>query len=264
MSARFCYWSIGTGGYTRLLETLVASARAVGVTEDFHVWSDGPVAGAIDHPAGQFDNWGWLFKLVFLRREVARLDYEFFVYLDADSWFVRHPGDPERLILDTPMHATLEADLTRAEEVDYWWDYPTSTFVALMRDAGLTQPAVYNVNGGMFILRRSAIETMYSLALGFWRHCRRRGVLCVDEPLIAYAMQMLCDTPENHTLTATHDFWATDTNGAFANRLPDGRPFRFRGFHKLHDLDVNPAIVHLVRGKAPLFDHARRLSQAVS
>jgi hypothetical protein len=87
-------------------------------------------------------------------------------------------------------------------------------------------------------------------------------VLCVDEPLLAYAMQMLCDTPESHTLTATHDFWATDTNGAFAHRLPDGRPFRFRGFHKLHDLDVNPAIVHLVRGKAPLFDYARSLPQA--
>lgn len=259
MSDSFCYWSIGTGDYARLLTALLASARSAGVTEDFHFWTDRRIPGAICHPAGRFDPWGWLFKMVFLRREVAQLDYDYFVFLDADSWFVRHPGDPGRWLNGSPIHATLEADLTRANEVDYWWDYPTATFVDLMRDAGVRAPAVYNVNGGMFIVRRSAIRTVYQLARHFWRFCRRQGVLCVDEPLLAYAAQMLCDDPTPHTLLRTHSFWATDTHGAFAKHLPDGRPFRFRGFHKLHDFEVNPAIIHLVGGKGPLFAHAQRI-----
>ena len=81
----------------------------------------------------------------------------------------------------------------------------------------------------------------------------------MDEPLLAYATQMLCDHPEAHTLTATQDFWATDDSGAFGVRLPDGQPFHFQGFHRQHDLWINPAIVHLRRGKEPLFEFARGL-----
>lgn len=258
MKPSFCYWSIGTDRYAELLTAMVASARAVGVTEDFHCWTNRPVPGAICHPTGDFDNWGWLFKLVFLRREVIELKYDYFVYLDADTWFVRHPGDPGRLLRDTPLHVTLEADLTLPTDVPIWWDYPTETLVRLMRVAGVAHPAVYNVNGGMFIVRRAAIKALYDLANHFWRFARQHGVYCVDEPLLAYAAQMLIDHPEAHTLRATHDFWATDAHGRYARRLPDGQPFHFRGFHRQHDLHINPAIVHVVRGKQPLFEFARQ------
>lgn len=262
MSSRFCYWSIGTGTYCDLLHAQVDSARRAGVTEDFHFWTDREVPGAICHPAGRFDNWGWLFKLVFLRREVARLDYDYFVFLDADHWFVRHPGDPGEWLQGSPMHVTLEADLAAPVEVPYWWDYPAATFVTLMRKAGVRHHAVRNVNGGMFIVRRAAIDAVYQLASGFWRFCRDQGVLWVDEPLLAYAMQILCEHPERHTLAKTHRFWATDCSGTHAHRLPDGTPFRFRGYHRQLDLEVDPAIVHLVRGKQPLYAHARELRPA--
>lgn len=259
MSSRFCYWSVATGSYVDLLAAMIDSARAVGVREEFHVWADRPVPGACVHPAGAFDSWGWLFKLVFLRDEVARLDYEFFVFLDADNWFVRHPGDPGRLLNGSPMHLTLEADLTRAREVPVWWEYPADTLVTLMQAAGLPHASVYTVNAGMFVVRREAIEWVYALANRFWAFCRERGVWCVDEMLLAYAMQTLCAEPQRHRLEHTQDFWATDTNGVFADRLPDGRPFRFRGFHRLHDLELDPAIVHLIRGKTPMLAHARQL-----
>ena len=215
MSSRFCYWSVGTGAYCDLLHSMVASARQAGVTEDFHFWTDREVPGAICHPAGRFDNWGWLFKLVFLRRDVARLNYDYFVYLDSDNWFVRRPADPLQILGGAPMHATLEADLTRPLEVPVWWDYPASTFVNLFRRAGVRHASIHNINGGMFIESRAAIEVLYQLAAGFWRFCRDQGVLCVDEPLISYAMHMLCDHPEKHTLSRTHSFWATDANAAF-------------------------------------------------
>jgi hypothetical protein len=264
MSANYCYWSIGTGSYADLLVSLVDSARSVGVTADFHVWTNRDIPGAICHPAGEFDNWGWLFKLVFLRREVALLDYDYFVFLDADSWFVRHPGDPGQLLQGSPMHVTLEADLVTARKVPVWWEYPAEHWVRLMRSAGVRGDRIHTVNAGMFIVQRSAIPLMYQLALEFWRLCRRHGVLAVDEPLLAYAMQMLCNDPAGHTLPVTHRLWATDTDGAFAHQLPDGRPFRFTGYHRQHQLDVDPAIVHLLHGKSLLFDHARQVKARIT
>jgi hypothetical protein len=260
MNSRFCYWSVATGAYSDLLAAMIDSARRVGVREDFHVWTDRPVRGAIVHPAGAFDTWGWLFKLVFLREEVRRLDYDYFVFLDADNWFVRHPGEPGRLLGEAPLHLTLEADLTRAKEVPVWWEYGADTVAGLMHAAGVPHASVYTVNAGMFVVRREAIDRIYALANRFWAFCRQHGVWCVDEMLLAYVMQLLCPRPEAHLLTAVHGFWATDTNGVFANRLPDGRPFRFRGFHRLHDLHLDPAIVHVIRGKGPMLAHARRLA----
>ena len=260
MNQSFCYWSIATGNYSQLLTALVASARAVGVTEDFHVWTDHPVPNAVCHPAGHFDNWGWLFKLVFLRDEVAKLDYDFFVFLDADSWFVRQPENPSRWIQDTPIHLTLGADLTRADSHTHWWEYAAETHIALMRSAGVRHRPIYSVNAGMFIVRRDAIPLVYSLACQYWSLCHRHGVLCVDEPVLAYVAQRLCPDPIPHTLGATHDFWAIDGNGVFAKRLPEGRPFRFRGFLNQYDLELNPAIVHLVRGKNPMLEYAQSLT----
>lgn len=259
MTSRFCYWSIATGDYADLLTALVASARRAGVREDFHVWTDREVPGAQCHPAGQFDNWGWLFKLVFLRDEVARLDYDYFIFLDADSWFVRAPEDPGRWIEDTPLHIPFGADLTLAPPRALWWEYPVETHIALMRAAGVRHASLYNVNAGLFIVRRDAIETVCALANQYWSFCQRHGVLCVDEPLLAYVSQRLTRFPERHTLAVSHAFWAIDGNGVFADRLPDGQPFRFRGFLGQYDLTLNPAIVHLVRGKSPMFAFARQI-----
>ena len=192
MSTRFCYWSVATGGYVELLEAMIDSARRVGVEEDFHVWTDREVPGATWHPAGAFDTWGWLFKLVFLRDEIARLNYDFFVFLDADNWFVRHPGDPGRLLDGGPLHLTLDADLTRAREVPAWWEYHADTVTGSMRAAGIRHPSVYTVNAGMFVIRREAIAGVYALANRFWAFCRESGVWCVDEMLLSYAMHALC------------------------------------------------------------------------
>lgn len=257
MGARFCYWTVATGDYVDLVAAMVDSARRVGVSEPFHVWSDRPVPGAEWHRVGAFNPWGWLFKLVFLREQVQRLDFDYYVFLDADNWFVRHPGDPGRWLSGSPLHLTLEADLTRAESVPVWWEYSAGTIAALMHAAGVRHRSVHTVNAGMFVVRREAIEGVYRLMNRFWAFCREHGVWCVDEMLLSFAMHRVCRDPSPHLLAATHGFWATDTHGVYARRLPDGRPFHFRGFHRQHDLWVDPAIVHLIRGKGPLRAYAR-------
>jgi len=90
---RYCYWSLATGDYAKMFAATIRSARQCGVFKDFHVWSDQVVPGAICHEAGPVQRWGCLFKLTYLRDAVSKLDYEYFVWLDTDTWFVRNPGD---------------------------------------------------------------------------------------------------------------------------------------------------------------------------
>ncbi len=66
-----------------MMQTRVRSVRAARVREDFHISSDRKIAGAIAHDAGQFDKHLYHFKFDFLQKQAARLNYDYFVWLDA-------------------------------------------------------------------------------------------------------------------------------------------------------------------------------------
>ncbi len=253
MSASYCYWSVVDGEYTAMAEAAIRSARTVGIFKDFHVWADRPVKDAISHKAGGFDKWGCLFKLIFLRDMVQKLRYDYFVWFDTDTYFVRNPGDILRVLQRSPLHISLESDLCspscRRQE---WWDCPNSVLVELMRQKGVLGKSVFNVNGGFFVVHREAVETVYRLANDFWHFCHKRGFDFNDEPLLAYVMQMLCGDRHLHTLRKTSDLWASDWTGVFSDRLPDGKPWWFLDYFTEEPIPVNPAIVHAMRSKSAL------------
>src|SRR5688572_6207991 len=99
---RFCYWSVADGRHGLMMQALIASARRVGVQEDFHVWTDMAIKDATCHPCGTFGKAHWMFKFDFLRDHLPKLPYEAFVFLDADNYFVRHPGNVLRLLGPDP------------------------------------------------------------------------------------------------------------------------------------------------------------------
>lgn len=258
MKPRFCYWSVVDGDYSWMMAAVIRSARAVGVYHDFHVWSDRQIDGAINHPAGTFDKWGCLFKLVFLRDAVRHLDYEYFIWLDTDMWFVRHPGDPLRVLQGSPLHIALECDLTNPRNVrGDWWGCPNNRFAELMRQHGVRSRSIFNLNGGLFIVHREAVETVFKLAFNFWEFSKKQGFKFNDEPLLCYAMHMLCGNPYVHTTRVTADFWASDWTGVFRDRLPDGNPWWFSDYFTDERIPVNPAIVHAMRSKSALVEVGR-------
>lgn len=246
------YWSVGDGEHGLMLRTLVRSARDAGVAEDFHVWSDVPVPGATCHEAGTFDKRLYLFKLKFMVEQVCKLPYDHLVFLDADSFFVRRP---ERILLNgnSPLHVTLESHCgNKANTRPDWWGCPLGRFEELMRGAGVMTRRVYNCNAGFWVVKREACRRVYDLCMSFSAHCMRQGFEFTEEPLLSYAMHMLCADTEPHTLRATSDTWASDWTGEFGGRLPDGRPFRFTDYFTGEGLMVNPAIVHAMRSKGAL------------
>jgi hypothetical protein len=260
--SNYCYWSVADGEYALMAETMIASARKAGVTTEFHIWSDREIADAIVHPVGGFNKEHYLFKLEFLRDHVATLPHDYFVWLDADSYFVRDPGNILRVLEGSPMHATLESDLCGPNNIRTDWQRcPLQILAHLMRLAGVRGKSIFNVNAGFWIVRCDMIERFCELAFRFWEIGRERGYTFTEEAPIAYATQMLCRNPSAHQLRRWKDVWATDWQGVLGKRLPDDRPWIFRDYFTFEELEVNPAIVHIVGCKENMIASAlkRRL-----
>ena len=248
-----CYWTIASGSHSPLAHAMVASARKVGLREDFHIWSDQPVVGAQGHLAGSVEGRDGLFKLTHLRDAAAHLPYEHLVFLDADCWFVRHPGNPLRLMQGSPVHLALEDDLSSPVlRKESWWRTPCPQLVEMMQACGVRHRSVRTANGGLFIVKRTAVPQLFDHAFEFWEYAKSHGCSFGDEPLLTFAMHRMCADPRLHALADTSDFWASDWRGHFADCLPDGSPWPFTNLFSGKTTAVNPAIVHAMRSKSAL------------
>ena len=204
MIPHYCYWSVVDCDYSYMMVAVISSGSKGWGFKDFHVWSDRAVPGAIFHHAGQFEKWGCLFKLTFLRDAVRHLNYDYFIWLDTDMWFVRNPGDPLRLLRGAPCISHLRATLHPLENSRTdWWDCPNQRFVELMRARRPSQH-VFNVNGGLFIVHRDAM-TVFRLAYDFGHFASRKVSLLTTNRCLP-AMHMLCGNPYVHTSARASDF----------------------------------------------------------
>ena len=255
---RVCFWSIGDGKHSYILQALVDSFHAVGMKEDFHVFADRKIEGATTHSVGTFNKKRFLFKFDFLRDRVKELDYDLFIFLDADNYFVRKPPFPlENLMQGASIHAFFENDCTKADPHKLWWRCPVGEFVHLMRECGITDEKVYNVNAGFFIVQREAIDVVCGLALDFWENASRHGYELTEEAPLAYAAQMLCNHPEKHLLRDHFNVWCSDWKGYYTDRMPDGKEWIFPDYMTLEPYTVNPAIIHAIRSKEAMVNAAR-------
>jgi hypothetical protein len=254
-----CFWSVGDGEFAWMLQSLVHSFREVGIREDFHLFSDRKISGAITHFVKSFDKRGYRFKFDFLQQELIQLDYQYFIYLDADTIFVRNPGNLIELMHQSPLHFFLETNCILPTKRKEWWNCPIHKYVQMMRTCGVTTEHIYNLNSGLFILQKKIIPIACDLALDFWRYAYAEGYYFPDEPPWAYAMHMLCDLPEKHLLQDHLNIWCSDWTGEWANSLPNGKSWTFRGYMNDETYQVNPAIVHALRSKPLLVRKGKRL-----
>jgi len=252
-----CFWSVGDGDFALMMQGLVNSFRKAGMKEDFIAFSDVEIRGADTRLVGTFDKKAHLFKFDFLK-QLAEEDYRTFVFLDADTLFVRNPPDLKALLKDSPVHAFFECDCTYPALRPTWWGCPLEKYVEMMRDCGVMTDKVYNVNAGMFMVERSAIATVCGLAEDFWQYALSQGYAFTEEPPLAYAVHMLAGKPEEHLLTSHFDVWASDWTAQFADRLPDGQPWMFKDWMRGQEYTINPAIVHALKSKDLLIQNGRR------
>lgn len=250
----YCFWSVADGSYAGMMSACILSARRANVAADFHVWTDRPIGGAVCHESGHYPHRNYFFKFDFLLK-AATLPYDYFVFLDADNYFVRHPGNLLRCLHGAPVHVCLESDCTRPDNTrSDWWGCPLPEYVRLMKDAGVRSRGIYHTNAGFWIVHHDVAQRVVELATEFLEFSAQRGYSFTEEAPLAYVGHMMMGNPYVHTLAETSDVWASDWTGVFEERLPDGQPWHFTDYMNGMPIPVNPAIVHCMRSKRALFD----------
>lgn len=242
-----------------MLKTLLHSYQKVGGEEDFHVFSDQEIPGAIHHPIQDFDKSFFHFKFAFMQI-VKRWDYDYFIFLDADNYFVRKPVGLLDLVKNSPLHCFLESDCSLPCKRKQWHCCPLPTYVRMMHDCGVTSRSCYTVNAGFFIVQREAIDTVCGLCMDFWKFAAEKGYLFTEEAPLSYATEMLCRDPVEHLLQTHPNIWATDWTRIYGERWPDGEEWLFTDYLDHTRFPVNPAIVHMLKSKERLIEFGKSLS----
>lgn len=253
MSAKYCYWSVATGAYGALMENCVRTARGAGVFKEFHVLTDRPLDGCECYDAYQCDKAQGLFKLHYLKVGMSRLNFDYFIWIDADTVFMRNPVDVLGVLGRSPIHVPLEANLSALEEDRQWKGTSCFKLRDFFRQSGIANQ-VYLSQSAFWIVHREAIDTVYELALKFWNEAKAAGMLLDVSAALGYAMQLLCGDPEAHLLTKCTDLWASDETGEFKHQPSDNAPWTWRGPLGDQAVAIRPGIVHLPSAKrAPRF-----------
>lgn len=249
-------WTYADGDCVWMANGLARSLKEQKIPSEFHVWSPNDVPEA-DYchfyrvPAGSAERRYFTFKFDILR-EAAKIEADYFLFLDADTICLRDPGDLLRCMGGDPVHAFLEAGL-EDDRRRKWWEVSCGEMADAMRECGL-EGACYGVNAGAFIIAREAVGKFVDLAEAFRTHLHgKTGVWVTEEPALAFAAAKMAREASLHQDIHWHDLWGVDWTGEFKGRLPDGKPWKWRNYLRENKVStINPAIVHAMRSKEAL------------
>jgi len=252
MSKKFCYWTVADGNHGKMAAVTVASARAVGVTADFHIWTDlEKIDGATVHPCGTFDKKLYMFKFHFLKNEVSKLDYDYFVFFDADNYFVKNPGNLSDLMAPTDkVFVQMENDCSpyRSKRGD-WWSCPIKDYGKFLNEQGAKSDIYYNTNAGFWIVAKTAIDEFYERTTKFFDAAHKRGYSgFTEEPALAFVGHIMQD-PKKRLFEDTCWLWASDWTGQWKDKIPEYKEWEFEDYMSGDKKKVKPCIVHAMRSK---------------
>ena len=179
--------------------TPLTDPAEAGLLKQSHVWARGPVPGALTHNLEEYDPAGGWYRVNFLERVTKETKARYLLWLDPITRFERHPGSVLAILRGAPLHIPLIFDLADVKTAPPECNgCPCQELARLMRAAGIRNRAIYAASANYFIIHREAIERVTDLAFDFARRADAAGWRLTVEPLLAYAMQMLCGDPEQH------------------------------------------------------------------
>ena len=251
MNKRFCYWTVADGNHGLMAKTMVRSARNCGVQEDFHIWTDLPdIEGAITHDCGKFDKKLYMFKFHFLKNLVSKLNYDYYVFLDADNYFVKNPGDLSYLMTNQKVFVQMENEITSSNvKRGDWWGCPVSKFKDLYAKAGLILDKIYNTNAGFWIVDKNYIDEFYNIAINFFIYAQNQGYKNFTEEVSLAFIGHCMQYPETRTLDKTSWLWGSDWTGYWANNLPTYKEWIFEDYMTGEKREIKSCIIHCMRSK---------------
>lgn len=260
-------WSVAWGDYRYMLQSLMDSIRSVGINHDILTFSDEPLHGVIScekDPSIQMDfKQYWKFKYL---SKISRLDYDLFVFIDSDHYFVRKPDlDFSDMVGNDPWHSFLESPINseRTRRSD-WWGVQNESMVRLYRDFGVAQKTIYSTNGGFWICKRSFANHASSVASLFNEFQRGRGLDLPEEVLVAILSHMFSMNYSDRFHSRYMNIWASEWTGVLSDRIPSGEPWQFQEYMTHEKSQVNPAIVHAMRSKNALVRMGKEIFERTS
>lgn len=207
MLKEYCYISAGNAGDHDSLVNLVNSARQCGVFHDFVLFVNKPVQNLNVHcfEAPQADYVDAASKLFIVKESLRALKYEYFIWIDPCSAFVRRPRSPLGLLHSSPLHIPLSGP---------WNDRPSSKAdskdeleaLQAMRAFGLSG-RLYLGTSAFWIVHRNVVHTVFRLCYEFDAFIRSQKRRMHPDVALTYAMARLCGDPSLHMLSVGADIW---------------------------------------------------------
>lgn len=258
-------WSVAWGDYRYMMQALMKSIRDSGVEHDLLTFSDEPLDGVMSlemdmRIAMDFKQY-WKFQ--YLPR-LSELDYDLFVFIDSDHYFVRKPPrDFSEVIGGDPWHSFLESPINDAStRRGDWWGVQNQEMVRIYRGFGVNQRTVYSTNGGFWMCRRDFLSHASSVGLMFRDYQKALGLDLPEEVGIAIMSHMFSADYSDRFHSRNMDFWASEWTGSLQDKVPDGEPWQFQEYMTHAKSVVNPSIVHAMRSKKALVEMGKAIFDA--
>lgn len=255
-------WSVAWGDYRYMLQSLMKSVRDVGIEHDILTFTDQPLTGVVSCKTDEkieldFKQY-WKFHYL---RKLKDLNYDLFVFIDSDHFFVRKPDkDFSEIIGGDLWHSFLESPINspRTKRGD-WWGVPNSGMVELYRGFGVNQRSVYSTNGGFWMCRREFLDHAAGTGLLFKDFQKGKGLDLPEEVAISVLSHMFSKDYTTRFHYRYMDIWASEWTGVLKDKVPDGSFWEFEEYMTMEKKSVNPSIVHAMRSKNALVERGKKI-----
>jgi hypothetical protein len=261
MNKKICYWSISWGDYDYMCQSLVTSFKNVGMKDDFITFTEKPIKNCINYSLDTSINLDPLqfFKFEYLKHQMQKMDYDIFVFIDADHFFVRKPEiEIENILNNSPWHSFLESPInTINTKRENWWGIPNHNFINYMRVNGVLSTEIRNTNGGYWICNKNFINRACDLAYEFHNYLKSNGLTVPEEVSIAYLSHLMSPKLEDRYLENYTNYWASDWTEIFKDKVPEDKEWEYTSYMTFEKIKVKPAIVHAMRSKKALIENGK-------
>lgn len=262
MSKKICYWSISWGDYDYMCQSLVNSAIKVGIKDDFVTFTEKPIENCINYRLDQSIELDQLqfFKFEYLKNQMKKLDYDYFVFIDSDHLFLRFPEiSIEEIMNNSPWHSFLESPLnSKFTQRTDWWGVPNNLMSMLMMRNGVQSKEIRNTNGGFWICHKNFIEQASSLAYKFHNQLKKYGHTVPEEVSIGYLSQLMSPIISDRFAENFSKYWASDWTGQFKDIIPNDIEWESTSYMTYEKILVKPAIIHAMRSKKALIENGKK------
>jgi hypothetical protein len=260
MKKNFCYWTVSWGDYDYMTQSMINSAKAVGVKENFYAFTEKPVYNCYNNRLIQniiLDPLQF-FKFEYLK-QMSNLNYDYFVFIDADHYFVKKPEiSPIDIIKDSPWHSFLESPINtfKTQRPD-WWQIPNQILSMIMKKNGVYHKEIRNSNGGFWIVQKEFIHQASILAYEFHHKLKNYNFNAPEEVSISYLSHLMSSNIEDRFLENYTNYWASDWTENFKDEIPVYKEWEYTSYMTYEKIKVKPAIVHAMRSKKALIENGK-------